>query len=215
MSLTCDELRKAISSRDGQEIVRVLEPRVIAGETTEAESLLCGIVLLMPPIADYAAAARIFAKVIKGSRRLEAAVWDAYRFAVLMPVGSQSFEEVLKENKNSAIAAHMRSMVAAANSDLSLALEESRLSRSLRVFPFNAIYGLKNDFDLVIDEKIDLWRSINDLVVSKSAELDAAPLTVEGVLQSYWENLIVGTRVTSYLWDDYCRMFNDYYWLQY
>lgn len=211
MPLTYNEsLQQAISSHNSPAIVEALEPRVYAGEATEAECLLCGISLLMPPFADYEAASKIFSKILNGERYLEAAIWDAYRFAVLLPTGSQAFDGVLEFNKESSVAAHMRGMVAAANSDFALALQENRRSRSLRIFPFNAIEGLRRDVDLDASAKINLWRLAGDLMVSRAAERDAAPSTVEGALQCHWDNLILGTRITSYLWDDYCKIFDGF-----
>lgn len=99
------------------------------------------------------------------------------------------------------------SNVAAAVDDVSRALAENLRSRTQRLFPFNIVEALKRDSSLQSDEKSELWRIACDLIVSRSAESDAAVCTVEGSLQRHWDNLIVGTRLTSQPWDEYSRTF--------
>jgi len=209
MSSTFAEcLRRATEAADNEAVVNLLEPRVKDGTATESQRLLCGVLLLMPSLADYEAAASVFAGLLKGARGFEAAVWDAYRFAVLMPDGDQSFEEVLRSSPRSAVAAHMLSLVAAARDDMPLALLENRRSRALRLFPFNIAEALKREWGgLQVSTRSELWQSACDLIVSRTAESDPAVCTVEGALQRRWDNLIVGTRVTSQLWGEYSRIF--------
>lgn len=207
LSTFAESLRRAIEVADGAATVAILEPRVKDGTATESERLLCGVLLLMPPLADYDAAASIFSGLLNGGRAFEAAVWDAYRFAVLLPDGDRSFEELLRSSSWSAVAAHMLSMVAAACDDISLALIENRRSRALRPFPFNIAEALKREPGLQASARSDLWQSACDLIVSRSAESDAAVYTVEGALQRHWDNLIVGTRLTSQLWGEYSKVF--------
>lgn len=200
-------LQDAIKGADNAAAVALLEPMVNEGTVTDSERLLCGVLLLMPPLADYEAAASIFSSMFNGERRFEAAVWDAYRFAVLLPDGDRSFEAVLRSSSRSPIAAHMLSMVAAACDDVSLSLIENRRSRALRLFPFNITEALKREPGLQANARGDLWWNACDLIVSRSSESDAAVCTVEGALQRRWDNLIVGTRVTSQLWDEYSKVF--------
>ncbi len=200
-------LQEAIKGADNAAAVALLEPRVNDGTATDSEQLLCGLLLLMPPLADYEAAACIFGSMLNGERRFEAAVWDAYRFAVLLPDGDRSFEIVLRSSSRSAIAAHMLSKVAAACNEVSLSLIENRRSRALRLFPFNITEALKREPSLQANARSDLWQNACDLIVSRSAESDAAVCTVEGSLQRRWDNLIVGTRLTSQLWDEYSKVF--------
>lgn len=208
MSSTFVELlRASIEAGDNVGTVGVLEQRVKDGEATESERLLCGVLLLMPPLADYEAAASIFNGMLKGERRFEAAVWDAYRYAVLLPDGERPFEPVLRSSSRSAISAHMLSMVAAACDDPTLALIENRRSRALRLFPFNITEALKRDTELQAASRRCLWQDACDLIVSRAAEADAAVYTVEGALQRHWDNLIVGTRLTSPLWGEFSAVF--------
>lgn len=206
-SIFVESLRAAIEMTDNSAAVDLLEPRVKDGSASEGEKLLCGVLLLMPPLTDYEAAAGIFRDMLSGDRRFEAAVWDAYRFAVLLPDGDRSFEAVLRSASRSAVAAHMLSMVAAACDDAAHALDENRRSRALRLFPFNVTEALKRERGLQESTRSDLWRSACDLIISRSAEVDPAVYTVEGALQRRWDNLIVGTRVTSQLWGDYTKTF--------
>lgn len=206
-SIFADSLRRAIEAADNSATVALLETRLKEGTATDSEQLLCGILLLMPPLADYEAAASVFAGLFNGDRGFEAAVWDAYRFAVLLPDGSRPFEAMLRSSSWSAVAAHMLSMVALADNDVALAVAENRRSRSLRLFPFNIIEAFKHDPELQKHERGDLWQSACDLIISRSAELDATVCTIDGALQRHWENLIVGTRVSSQLWGEYIRLF--------
>lgn len=205
LSTFAESLRDAIEVADGAAIVALLEPRVKAGSAAESEALLCGVLLLMPPLADYEAAASIFSSLLKGRRGFEAAVWDAYRFTVLLPDGDTSFEEMLRSVSGMPIAAHMLSMVAASRNDMPLALSENRRSRSLRPFPFNIVQALKLEPGLSASARCDLWQNACDLIISRSAESDAPVFSVEGALQRHWENLIVGTRLTGSLWDEYSQ----------
>jgi hypothetical protein len=201
MSLIFAEaLRSEIEKNDNSQVVKLLESRVREGVATEAERLLCGVLLLLPPHADYEASAKIFGALFGGDRRFEAAVWDAYRLSVLLPDGDRSCEKILQSAPGSAVAAHMIGLIAASNGDYPLALKENRRSRSIRLFPFNVVEALKYDAELSRDVKNDLWRSACDLIISRSAEHDVSVSTVEGALQRRWENLILGSRLTSYLW---------------
>jgi hypothetical protein len=206
-SIYADSLRLAIETADNAAAVGLLEDRVKEGSTTEVEALLCGVLLLMPPLADYEVAASIFSRLLPGERGFEAAVWDAYRFSVLLPDGDRAFEAVLRSQPRSAIATHMLSMVASADGDAPRALIENRTSRALRLFPFNIVEALKRDFSMPASERDCLWRIACDLVTSRCAESDAGVSTVEGALQRRWDNLIVGTRLTSPLWEDYTSKF--------
>jgi hypothetical protein len=108
-STFADSLREALEANDSEAVVHLLEPRVADGTASDNEALLCGALLLMPPLAEYEAAANVFRRLLAGARAFEAAVWDAYRFAVLMPSGDHSFEQVLRSSARSSVAAHMLS----------------------------------------------------------------------------------------------------------
>lgn len=193
----------AIETGDTKTVVSILEPRILDGSATEAESMLCGVLLMLPPIADYEVAANIFSGLFTKLCGFEAAVWDAYRYSVLLPTGGVQFEEVLRAHQGSAISLHMQSMVSRMRGDFSAALVENRGSRQIRLFPFNLSEALKNDNDLDVDTQKQYWQVFCDLLVSRSAESDEPVHTVEGMLQQYWDNLILGTRITSELWDEY------------
>ncbi|NKC13288.1 MAG: hypothetical protein GKR94_14160 [Gammaproteobacteria bacterium] len=181
----------------------ILEPQVQRGVVSEAESLLCGVLLLLPPLADYEAASDIFSGLLTTPSSFEAAVWDAYRYSVLLPDGDVSFERILRSHSDSAVASHMLSMVARTRGDYSTALAENRRSRLVRLFPFNLSEALKSDSDLSAKARSRYWRVLSDLLVSRTAETDEGVYTVEGMLQQYWDNLILGTRITSELWNEY------------
>jgi hypothetical protein len=206
-STYADSLRSAIESDDSESAVELLEPRVKEGTASESEKLLCGVLLLLPPLADYEAAARVFADMLTGIRAFDAAVWDAYRFSVLMPDGDRRFESILRDFRRSAVAAHMLSATAAASNDDEEALRQNRLSRQLRLFPFNIVEALRRDTEMAPATRDRLWRIATDLVISRSAESDATAHTVEGALQRQWDSLIVGTRLTTPLWTEYLRIF--------
>lgn len=203
-STYADALRAALLAADNSSAVSLLEARINQGLANESERLLCGVMLLMPPLADYEGASMVFSGLLDGSRAFEAAVWDAYRFSALLPNGDRAFENVLRSHDRSAIAVHMLGLLACADGDTAQALACNRRSRALRPFPFNLVHGLRLDFALHAAEKVDFWRLICDLVVSTTAESDAQVGTVEGALQRRWDNLIVGTRIASPLWEEYC-----------
>lgn len=202
-----DLLQQAIKTSDSEALVALIEPRIKEGTATESESLLCGVTNMMPPFADPEAASAIFCRQLQGDRAFEAAVWDAYRFAVLMPDKNRSFERVLKVDTQSSIGAHMRSMVAYAGGDLTTAISENRKSRARRLFPFNILDALQLEPALLRDERRRLWLTACDLIRSRSSETDVEATTIEGALQNYFENLILGTRITSPLWDHYDKRF--------
>jgi len=82
-STFAESLRCAIQADDNIAVVTLLEPKVKDGTATENEKLLCGVLLLMPPFADYEVAASIFCGLLKGDRSFEAAVWDVRLLAGL------------------------------------------------------------------------------------------------------------------------------------
>lgn len=205
-SISASELSRALKNDDNESLVSILEPRVLAGEASEAEALLCGVLLLLPPFADYEAASDVFIRMLGSERAVEAAIWDAYRFAVLMPDDSCKFESILISMKNSAVAAHMLSMVYSARGELSKAILQSRRSIALRPFPFGVVNWLRLDASASDEERRLGWATAIDLVISRSAESDQPVTTVEGALQRRWDNLILGTRLTTALWSEYSKM---------
>jgi len=209
MSLISDSasshLVDAIEADNTEAIVSILEPRILEGSASDAECLLCGVLLLLPPIADYDAATDVFSGLLAKPCSFEAAVWDAYRYSVLLPDGDSSFQRVLRANPDSAISLHMLSMVSRMRGDDSAALVDNRKSRMIRLFPFNLSEALKYDNDLDSESRMKYWRVFCDLLASRTAESDKCAHTVEGMLQQYWENLILGTRITSQLWEEYRR----------
>lgn len=200
------QLRSSLLARDSPATVALIEPRIRSGHATQSEALLCGVLLLMPPLVDEAAAALVFAGLLSGERRFEAAVWDAYRYAILVPDGEQLFMPLLLGAETSAISAYIQSLVASAHGDTPKAIAENRRSVELRPFPFNLMRLLELNPDTPMNEKTAIWEMICDLVVDRSVEKAANAATVEGALQRHWENLIEGTRLTSPLWASCCEM---------
>lgn len=203
MLSTSDELRAAIAADDNLATVALLKARVKRGDATCHEKMLYGVSLLMPPFADYEHAAQQFSDLKSGACRFEAAVWDAYRFSVLLPDGDRSFEVILRTYPESAVSAHMLSMLATADGNDCAALSNNRKSRLLRLFPSNIIEALRRDPDLSSEVKRQLWRTACDLIVSRCAESDDAVGTVVGALQRHWDNLITGVRLSSEMWAEY------------
>lgn len=200
-------LMQAVRNNDTEKVVSILEPRVDACRATNEEALLCGILLLMPPFADYEKSKIIFLRLFDSPRGFEAAVWDAYRHAILMPDGDCFFEKILLGRANSAIALHMLSMNEYAIGNYSSALEMNRDSRTIRPFPFNLSEALKQDKELDKESRLLYWMMISDLVINRESEKDNEVYSLEGMIQHRWENLILGTRMTSELWADYREKF--------
>ncbi|MFO0728156.1 MAG: hypothetical protein U1E65_30525 [Myxococcota bacterium] len=206
-STYAETVRALLLARDNATLVPLLEQRVKEGSATESEHLLCGALLLMPPFVDDEAARAVFGGV-QGPRRFEAAVWDAYRFAVLTPEHDEGFMDTLRAHRSSAVAAYMLSKVADMVGDLPRAREERHRSLRLRPIPFDVIQVLRRD-PLEPDQKLELWRTLQDLMLSVNVELEPPATTIEGSLQRLWDNLIVGTRVTSVLWEHYASAFRS------
>lgn len=200
-------LLEAVQNDDTEVVVSLLEPRVDRGEASELERMICGVLLLMPPFADYEAAKNIFFGLMNSSRKVEAAVWDAYRHAVLMPDDDCPFEDILIQQKDSSIAWHMLSLNTNSRGDSEKAAKENEISRGIKLFPFNVVEYLKNGRGASVYDRSKMWSVLCDLIVCKKAEDDDPPKSLEGMLESYWENLILGTRITSTLWHEYQKDF--------
>lgn len=203
MSSTCchqNELEALIGVDDNEGIVRCLEILVKQNAATEAEKMLLGVLMMMPPIADCARACTIFDGLMDGPKSLEAAAWSAYRYGVLQPDENKNFEPVLNAHSTSSIAHHMLSLVAIADNNQKSFVLENRASREISLFPCNILIALDGDSELRDSERRDLCLIMMDLLVSRSAEADSPVHTVEGLLQRKWENLIAGVRVTTEYW---------------
>lgn len=161
-------LRSSIIADDSEAIVALLEPRIANDLATESECLLCGVLLMSPPFLDEAGALRIFNNLMDGPRCFEAAVWAGYAFGVLALEVGRDFEYVLKENTQSTVAAHVLSLVSSMDENYSLAINENKRSRSLQLFYFNIIEGLRIDPDMRKSEKERLWGIACDLIIDKS-----------------------------------------------
>lgn len=203
MSLICEsksELEGYIRDGNNKEIVRCLEVLVRQKMATDAQTLLLGVLLLLPPFADYDDGVGIFNDLLTGPKALAAATWSAYGYGVLQPSGTRNFEPILKLYSGSAVARHMLGLIAHADDDQEKYLSESRASRKIEVFPFNILSALDGDPDLEVNERHYLRSVFVDLLVSRSAEADSPVCTVEGLLGRKWDNLISGVRITSQYW---------------
>lgn len=194
-------LEGLISGDDNAGIVSCLENLISLGSARTEEKLLLGVLLLLPPVADYDGAAEVLDSLLATPCAFEAAIWGAYKYGVLQPDGSRQFESALLARPDSAIAHHMLSLVALADDDLERAVLENRASREIRLFPFNTLSALDNDGSIEEREKQHLLCAVEDLVISRNAEFDPGVRTVEGLLNRKWENLILGTRLTSEYWN--------------
>ena len=188
--------------------VDLLEGQLARGVATERERLLLGVLSLLPPIADYDAAARIFLALEGTALGFEAAVWDAYRFATVLPSGSTWFSRPLRSCSTKGVATHMLSHVELALGNVEAAIAFNRESRAARSFPFNLVLALKIDPALDSDSRRSIWDTARELVVSRQAELDAPVGSTEASLQRRWDNLILGTRLTSVVWEHYIGTFS-------
>lgn len=204
-STSVEPLQAFLRTGKNASAVEMLEKRMRTGQATESEILLCGVLLMLPPLGDYLAASKVFSTPLTFRSR-EAAAWEAYRFS-LWPETPPALEELLHRDVHSAIAAQMSSVLARARGDFTQAIVLNRQSRKLRPFPFNLIGAIKHDTDLRDFERAALWSTASDLIVSRTAGTDVLPQTVEGALQFRWENLILGTRITNQLWEDYAARF--------
>jgi hypothetical protein len=202
-----DNLRSALASADDEAILDELERRIAKGVATDAERLFRGVTLLMPPFVDEEAASNAFRELYRGPRAFEAAIWDAYRFATLLPDGDTTFEPLLTARSESAVAAHLLSDVANTRRERALAVALNRRSRAIRLFPFNIANALYWNSDLTPDDARELRGILGDLVVNKAVEREPLAVTVEGRLQEFWDNLILGTRITSVVWEHYVERF--------
>lgn len=209
-STFAEDLQNAIKEYDSSKVVPLLEPKVHDGTATESERLLCGILLMMPPFADYHAAPLIFNSLHNGTRRFEAAVWSAYHYTVILPDGDTKFKNTLLSFPYSSIAAYFLSEFFGLIKNPHKELIEIRRSVSLRMFPFNTIRLIRIDEELSIDDKRNLFKIASDLILDKDICNSGNPSTIEGMIQSHWDNLITGTRITKELWNCYKREFKKY-----
>lgn len=201
MSLTFDELSKALGARDASAVVGLLEPCVKNGSATMQEALLCGVTLLLPPFADYETSASIFRNLMSRGD-VDAAMWDAYRYAVLMPDGDRPFQDILEANKSS-VTVYLLGLVLRADGDFEGAIEKNRQSLLLGRFPFNLLEALKFDSKLGEKQRARMWREFSSLVKNRSIETAVPAISVKAALDDYFNNLITGDFVTSELWSIY------------
>jgi hypothetical protein len=195
-------IKHAIREGNDEEIISIVEEKIRLKVANENEVLLCGLLMLSPPVADAEKASSLFKSIFGGNRSLEAAIWDAYRYSYFFPENSD-FKDILNKENQYPIAAHILSLVDKVDGHMEDALEKNRLSRSIRIFPFNALEALNIDYELSGEDRMELWDKINDLIIIKDVDRSREILTIDGYLQRYWDNLITGTRITSVLWDYY------------
>lgn len=201
------ELASCIAMQDNESVVSLLEILVERGDALDEERMLLGVLLFLPPVADYDAALETFEKLLQSPRSFEAASWQAYCFANLHPDGSRRFEEVLKARGGS-IAQHLLSLVSLADGNYDAFFDQNMRSRQSRLFPFNILSLLDHGMATDDSEKSKLISTFQDLVVSNNAESDSTVFTVDGLLSRKWDGLILGTRLSSPFWQFVCKKYD-------
>lgn len=202
MSLISDDeripaLESLIASPEA--CVTFLEPLYQQQQLSEHYTLVLGVSLMLPPVADMCAALEVFSRLLTGKRHCEAAVWCMYVYH-FCPTNT-TFVEHLEACSTSAEAEYMRAEYAVRNANLDEFVDWIDRSLALRWFPNNIRQKVRLDGTLTKQERqkwVGFWQS---RVIDRKAEYRLDPHTSDELLQQCWEEYILGTHMSSVVWE--------------
>ncbi len=100
------EIDRAIEMGEDARDAALLEELSVQSQLSPYETIAFGLILMMPPLADYVMAANVFSRCLQTTERFRAAIWGQYVHVVLRPV-SEEFAEVLAQYERNATAKYM------------------------------------------------------------------------------------------------------------
>jgi hypothetical protein len=194
------KLNKLIIEGNDEDILELLESTYQKDGLTPSDMILYGVTLMMPPFGDYSSSESVFLKALNSGARRDAAIWFAYLYTTLYPNDS-SFVEALKEFCHCEISTYMIGLYSDSEGDREGALQWVRQSCSIKTFPKNLIYIITYDFKLERSEKTALFSRLNEQIQTKNFENEPLPKNKSELYDSYWDELILGKKMTSHVWE--------------
>jgi hypothetical protein len=199
------DLDACIQTNDNEGAVRLLEAAQKDGVLEPQGQLLLGVMLFMPPFGDYESSRDVLNDIKNRTHLCEAAVWLAYHFYTLYREDG-SFAETLEGCCESAAACYSLARYNAHIGNESTALEWNRRSLELERFPDNLIFDLLHNLDHDAPQRAKIFSDVDSLVVNKAAEMTRR-LTAADCYQNCWDELILGRRMTSIVWQHMQTLF--------
>ena len=154
--------------------------------------------LFLPPFGDYEGSREAFKSIEDPSLLGEAAIWLAYHYYTLFPE-DEGFVQTLENHAGNAAACYSLARYNAHIGQEASAQEWNQRSIQLERFPNNLIFDLLHNPQDQGPEKAGIAKELEKLIVEKVAE-ETTPSTAADLYKNYWDELILGGRMTSVVW---------------
>ncbi len=163
--------------------------------------------LFLPPFSDYEGSREAFKSIEDPSLRGEAAIWLAYHYYTLFPE-DEDFVQILENHADKATACYSLARYNAHIGEEALAREWNLRSLQIERFPNNLLFDLLHNLDLNAERRAAIFEEVESLVLDKTAET-ARFSTAAYLYQSCWDELVLGCRLTSVVWQQVQQQFGD------
>lgn len=193
------EADQAIRQQHGDGLLAILERAYEKSQLGPKEILLYGIVLMMPPYVDYESAEDVLIRSLQSSERRHAAIWHAYMYTTLSPTNSL-FVATIEADPKCEVSAYMMARYHNIEGNYEGSLKWVRRSCDIAMFPHNLVFHLIHDPTLDPLARSRIVSQIEHRVLTKEAENGPPPKDVDALYRDYWEELILGVRMTSENW---------------
>lgn len=196
-----DEIIKRVNAyiieKNDNKLLDVLEKEQSSNNLSGDLQVLLGLVLMMPPFADYQCALEAFKSAQKTDYKDVAAIWHGYLHTTLYPIDS-SFARNL--NLSTGEGLYILSLHNCANNSPEW---RNNLTDSIAVkkFPNNLRFYLRTSKDLSADIRKNLSSEAIGMVIDSSFEKSSQPNDYKKLMANYWDELILGKCMASGNWE--------------
>ena len=191
------ELDVYISKRDTEFAVPVLEKYYEKKLLEPSDRLLLGVLLLLPPFADHPKVRECLETNLGTEFEFESLVWLQYNW-MFWPKG-ETYDERLSEYQNHSVACYMFALKAEYNDCTSETIEW--IKKGLQVSPFPNLLDLADSYATICPEFSGSKAKAKGLIKVRDLEKHSPPDNRQQVASYYWDHLILGTKVTTPIWE--------------
>ena len=194
------QLNEALIGGDSLLVEDILEKADSQGVLTQKDRILWGITAMFPPNADPYWSLEILEKAYLLNKGLHEAVWLCYLY-LHMPVGEPHFQQTLEAWPEDSVALHMLAEILDNHDRVDEALTANERSLSLKLFPKNILFKLRNNPPTLQRDYDQLVETLDKEMLSKACECDPNPANSSQEYEAFWNELILGIRMTTSNWE--------------
>jgi hypothetical protein len=189
-----DKIPIYIKNSEDEKLVELMESNL--DSLTDKEKLFLAITLMFPPFVDEYCSLKYLNSLLDSKIAKEAAIWCNYLHSSLPEC--TRFVEVLWQYKDDpqGVVQYSLAKYYRFTGDFQKSVQLLKTSLTSHRFPHN-IY-MTWEMDLATKQAV--YEEMEPLVMCKTLEDEPEPVDMDTALKEYWDEMILGTRITSSTW---------------